>query len=951
MSSEVSGNGWEGMRTQKSGKRGSCHVRGTIAAAIRVALVLFFAAAEGAQAAGTGILKGKVYDFTTGRPVPNALVAIQGTTKSVLADKSGVFQIELPEGTYGISILKDEYYNTCYQDIVIEGGKITTYKCELVGGDPRQQFFFSIGGITVLDKRDILPDKIETTHHISSAEIEHYLSTSLGDIMDLVPGVERTKSPGLSKQNLLDLRGTGQLTGDEQTAARFGTKIIIDNITLSNNANLQTGTGTSVATVSSYSGTGIDLRTIPADNIQGVEVVTGVPSVEYGDLTTGLVKVRTKMGRQPVRLKLKTNPDTKEANLSGGQAIFGNTSVSYSANYAWSIRDVRLDGDEYARYNGQINVRNQLLGNRLEILNKFYYTGVADEYDLTGRDPLGRIQSNKDKTFLYGHAIEYRPTKDTKVEWTANVNYTKRDAFSQSLVGSDVRVLSDATTPGTNEGFFDAGAYVAKIWTRGEEWSVGAKLNLRADLSLLRLNHALLAGGEYSFDDNVGEGKIFNSLKPPGGNLGQRPLPFDAVPALQSANLYLEDNINGFLFMRPYNVTLGMRYEMYTPEKLHLEGLFSEKGVVESRNGTFLNPRVRAKFEPRDGTQFRMGWGKSSKMPSIRDMYQGPQYIDIVERNVSPPDSVPLVSTYILDFDTSDILGYQEEKGEISFDQKVGPVGFILTGWYSRSDGIPRDEQAPITLYRYEWTDWPNVGNQTPIDTFYQESSKTSFFRYTGKYRKQGIEFMVVTTRIEKLSTTFRVASSYVRSQSGAEGVYMSSPKYNQALGRTIYPYYYYTEGWGKKMIVDYSADWLIKKLGMWVTFFVQQTMYDSRLGYIDPIVHSPMYYDPLEGRTVSISAEESDALGLTRKYDNPTCDLEPKKAPGDRYLFNINVSKSVGRGAEISFFVHNVFDDMAIYRDCYGYYQTRNPSIFYGIEFSMILDNLWQRAPAEGKE
>jgi len=288
-------------------------------------------------------------------------------------------------------------------------------------------------------------------------------------------------------------------------------------------------------------------------------------------MTTGLVKVRTKIGQQPLRLKMKTNPDTKEANLSGGKMVFG-TGVSYSANYAWSIRDVRLDGDEYARYNGQLNFSNKLLEDRLSILNKLYFTGVDDEYDLTGRDPLGRIQSNKDKTFIYGHAVEYKPTKDTRVEWTANVNYTKRDDYSQTLVGSDVRVLTDATKPGTNEGVFDAGAYTSRIWTRGEEWSVNAKLNLRADLRLFRLNHGLLAGGEYSFDDNVGEGKIFNPLEPPNGSLGQRPLPFDAVPALKSANLYFEDNLNGFLFMRPYNLTLGFRYEMYTPRSCTLTG-------------------------------------------------------------------------------------------------------------------------------------------------------------------------------------------------------------------------------------------------------------------------------------------------------------------------------------------------------------------------------------------
>ncbi len=915
---------------------------------VAVFTVLF---AADSRAAGNGILKGKVYDFQTGKPVPEALVAIQGTTKSTLADKNGVFQIELPAGKYGIAILKDEYFNTCYQDIEIESGKITTYKCELVTGDPRQQFFFQIGGITILDKRDLLPEKTETTHEISSAEIEHYLSTNLGDIMDLVPGIERTKSPGLSKMTQLDLRGTAQMSNsEEQQAARFGTKIIIDDISMSNNANMQTGKGASYgAQVQTFAGTGLDLRSIPADNVQGVEVVTGVPSVEYGDLTTGLVKVKTKIGAQPHRLKVKSNPDTKEANLSGGLNRFG-TGVSYNLNYAWSVRDIRLDGDEYARYNGQLNFKNKLLGDKLDILNKFYYTGVDDEYDLTGIDPKGRIQSNKDKTYIYGQAIEYKLTKDMKAEWTASVNYTKRDAYSQSLVGSDVRVMTDSRLPGTHEGVFDAGAYTSKIWTRGEEWSLAAKLNIRSDFSLLHLNHGLLVGGEYSYDDNVGQGKIFDPFEPPGGALGQRPLTFDDIPSLQSASLYLEDNLNGFLFMRPYNLNFGFRYEMYTPEKLHLDGIFNEKGVVESRNGTFFNPRIRMKYEPMDGTQVRVSYGKSSKMPGLSDIYQGPQYIDVVERNVSPPDSVPLVSTYIWNFDTSHLFGTQEEKGEISLDQKVGSVGFILTAWIARAKGTPRSEELPAVISRYEWTNWPSTDGRSEIDKIYTESPGTAFYRNAGKYRKYGVEFTTLTKRIEKISTSFRVASAYVRSQSGAEGIYMSTPTL-VTIGdeqKYIYPYYYYTEGWNQKFLVDYSADWLIKKLGMWVTFFVQQTLFDWSKDYIDPILDVPMYFDPGEGRLVAITPEQSREYGLSRSYEN--CYLAIDKAPNDRLLFNINVSKSIGRGAEISFFVHNVFDDAAIYKNCFGTYNTRNPDIFYGVEFSTILDDLWKRPAAEEK-
>ena len=33
---------------------------------------------------------------------------------------------------------------------------------------------------------------------------------------------------------------------------------------------------------------GVDMREIPTDNIEKVEVVRGIPSVKYGELTSGL---------------------------------------------------------------------------------------------------------------------------------------------------------------------------------------------------------------------------------------------------------------------------------------------------------------------------------------------------------------------------------------------------------------------------------------------------------------------------------------------------------------------------------------------------------------------------------------------------------------------------------------------------------------------------------------
>ena len=46
------------------------------------------------------------------------------------------------------------------------------------------------------------------------------------------------------------------------------------------------------ATYSNYGSTfvnsGVDMRSVSTDDIESVEVVRGIPSVEYGDLTSGM---------------------------------------------------------------------------------------------------------------------------------------------------------------------------------------------------------------------------------------------------------------------------------------------------------------------------------------------------------------------------------------------------------------------------------------------------------------------------------------------------------------------------------------------------------------------------------------------------------------------------------------------------------------------------------------
>ena len=58
---------------------------------------------------------------------------------------------------------------------------------------------------------------------------------------------------------------------------------------------------------------GADLRNLGVSNVESVEVVTGIPSVEYGDLSNGVVKIRTRKGKTPFIVEMTAEPKTSRS--------------------------------------------------------------------------------------------------------------------------------------------------------------------------------------------------------------------------------------------------------------------------------------------------------------------------------------------------------------------------------------------------------------------------------------------------------------------------------------------------------------------------------------------------------------------------------------------------------------------------------------------------------------
>jgi len=266
----------------------------------------------------TGGIRGVVKD-ESGDIIIGANIMLRELKIGCASDLKGNYSIKnIRPGEYVLQI-SCVGYEKYTRKILIREGQILEINVIL------KTTAFQIGGIEVIGSTDLLPNEVTTKTTITSGEIEHFQASSIKDVLDLVPGVQKSDNPGLGKTSQIALRGD-----EADMLSAFGTLIIIDGTPVSNNANLQFESLTGSKFGSSSMGRGVDLRTIPADNIDNLEVITGLPSVRYGDVTSGVINVQSKIGATPNRLKIKNNPDTREGNFGGGIVLGDGSRKGYS---------------------------------------------------------------------------------------------------------------------------------------------------------------------------------------------------------------------------------------------------------------------------------------------------------------------------------------------------------------------------------------------------------------------------------------------------------------------------------------------------------------------------------------------------------------------------------------------------------------------------------------------
>jgi len=897
-------------------------------------------------AANTGHIAGVVKSVDSGKGIADVLVKISELDSTTRTDQQGQFQfLNIPTGTYSLIFMAPAYGRTIMLNVLVS--KDQTWFDQIFLQKSRQEGEqFYIGGIEVTAEKELLPEKISTTTQITSGEIEHIQASSLGDILELIPGQEFT-NPGMENVKQIGLRQTSTNDAADRDAS-FGTQIMVDNVPVSNNANLQMDTDLNDgANYRITTNSGIDLRRVAADNIKSVEVIRGIPSARYGDLTAGAIIVETKSGYLPFRFKYKSNPRNHEANLNGG-FDWANHALNITFNYAKSLRDIRVDGDFYNRLGGQINLRSYFFDKKIEWVNRLYYTQIFDEQELREGDITETERSNRSYEARYSTKLNYSFADKGLLSFLFSANINRQNSYIKRIVSRDIGIISTRMEPGVQEGYF-VSSYISKLWVKGQAWNLYGDLNLQNQFLVGNILNKWNVGLTIRHDFNNGQGREFDPQYPPRSstNEGDRPRSYKDIPGLTQVGFFAEDELTGHLF-RDFSLQLGFRLDLFGFKGLDLE---NPNQLIKSDFGTFLNPRLNFVYYLSPHNQFRIGYGRTAKSPALSMIYPNPVYFDVVDSVYFDPDNeenrLAIVNTHIFDRTNKNIEASTRDKFELSFDQKIGPVGISLTGFYERThNGFELGGYNPAALPRYYYPDWPQDEPAFPKDTLLLN------FRMpinSVESESKGIELSLITKKIPAFSSTFRINAAYHFTDSWWQKnhfKYASTQRDDPSLKEKVIPFWNPTSSKSDKLILHYRIDTIIKRLGLWFTVNIQQVAIDrdKLTGLEDSLA---VGYINQKGERTFIPENEranEEYSAMRRGYEDYMFITESKP---DLWLINLRVSKELWPGGEVSFFVNNLLNARPLYlrqRVPTGSisYQRRNPEIFYGIEFSMVMDDFF---------
>ena len=802
-----------------------------------------------------------------------------------------------------------------------------------------------------------------SSSNIQKTAIEHLQPTSLKDVMQLLPG-QISLSPDMSDASTISIRDISDddYKGDDNSS--FGTAIIVDGAPVSNNGDLQPG-----------SGGGVDVRQISTDNIESVEIIRGIASVAYGDMTSGAVIVKTKSGKSPLNAKVTLNPNIKKVYLGKGFLLNKNRgAVNFDVDYTSSI-DKKINAYKgFDRVSAQLGYSNTFMRSTVPLTFNFKgkYTQTVDSEKI---DPDVIISDEELTSSEQGYNINMYGKWGLKKKLISNLNYNlsvnlrNQESFEKELVTLGyVQAISNARNDTLMQGVYAPAEYYSEVTYKGRPFDVFAKISGNALTQKGDILNTVLYGADYRLNGNNGEGKVYDELRPPrlGGMTGARPRAFSDIPSFSQYSIFLEDNLTLPISKTVLFIQAGVRYNNFQPES-----------IFKSKLKTTIEPRINLKYyilNPDNNRLFEKlsvfgGYGIQSKSPSINHLYPANVYFDLGSLNYfaeNPDERLLLISTRVLETNNDDLEPIEVTKYEAGIDGGIKNFKFLFNAYYEKSDnGISFSAQYDfLEFYRWDQYD-PNIikpvgappivdlTNPTEIDTFIAKCPKPMNNQIM---IKKGIEYRFDFGKIKAIQTSININGGYLytKNYSNTESQILN---YGDGAGQLSYVSVY-DAGTGKERTRFNSniiAITHIPKLRLVFTTTLQIIWENSfryfRGGeqytdYSDPdnvlVVNEPIALIDKNNIRYDVSSQElKDMVGDDYKYYISKAREEYfyTEDPPVHYQLNLKVTSEIGSKAKFSFFANNFTMNNPKYKKIRDKEFTNlNSSLYFGLELTFIL-------------
>lgn len=735
---------------------------------------------------------GKVLDQHSKAPVPYATIYIEEQELWTISNQDGAFFLaDLKPGKITIAVSCLGYAK--YAEVFTNASAVPqNYNVYLKPNN------LTLSEVVVTAKKTA--NKLTTSYEIDRNSMNHIQATSVTDIMSQLPGNSTSNIQALTTPQTIGIKEESS----DLDNSEFGTAIEIDGIRLSNNGNFVNETG-------SYDGiNGTKINNISIGNIESVEVVTGLPSVEYGDLTSGLIAIKTKKGRTPYAAEVILKPKIKSYSLQKGFDLGKNKgTLNVYLEHTRSFSHRVSPYTTYKRNNISLTYNNEyhLWGKPL-IINSTIAGNIGGYNSEADPDLFVDTYEKESDNTLRG-ALNFKYLLNlpwiTGLDFKVSANYSQKENKEKSKEESS---SSTALIRSTETGYYigvdyaddpDAAIVVVEA-SDADGWyqtrivdnqPINYAMALKANWSKNFGNviNNVKIGGEYDCSGNYGRGEYYADMKYT--DTDYREYRYDEQPFTNNIALFAEDRISLPVYEREMEIQGGLRYDMtYIRNSIY--------GLVSS-----LSPRLNLKYTlianndgPIRNMMLHAAFGDAVKLPSANILNPRPSYSDkLVFSGKSDSEtntSYPAYYTYVSNALYNPDLKYQRvRKTEIGIDFRTNFATFSVTGYHNKTYH-PYKKTSKYSAYTYKYTDNSalenceipyddqsySIDNTTGIITVSDEtgeyssealnySEKTSYvsntFYTNGSSRvvKKGLDWIIKFNKIKALNTSIRIDGTY----------------------------------------------------------------------------------------------------------------------------------------------------------------------------------------------